>query len=180
MAGRRRPRGRSAAIASEHRVARTEEEGTPVRRARISLMIALLVILLLPCAGAAHAGAAVIWTFEVLEVSRTNRDETLIHLRPRPPGRKFPRSCEIFVVHAQFDLETWSPTSRRIVTREDHERALRLLQQAQATGGIVRFGAVGRGFGAIAERPKCEVASRGLRFFVDDGTPAVYSVFEEP
>jgi hypothetical protein len=141
---------------------------------------AATLALLLPCAGAAHAATAVTWTFEVLEVSRTDRGETLIRLRPRPPGRKFPRSCETFVVHARFDLETWSPTNRRIVTREGHERSLRLLQQAQATGDIVRFGAVGHGFGAIAERPKCEVASRALRFFVDDGTPAVYSVFEEP
>lgn len=150
------------------------------RRTRVWGRLAATLALLLPCAGAAHAGTSVTWTFEVLEVSKTDRDESLIRLRPRPPGRKFPRSCETFVVHARFDLETWSPDGRRIMTRESHERSLRLLEQAQATNDIVRFGAVGHGFGAIAERPKCEVASRALRFHLDDGTPAVYSVFQEP
>ena len=145
------------------------------------LMLAPLALLLLPCAGVTHAGTAATWTFEVLEISKADRDEALIRLRPRPPGRKFPRSCETFLVHAYFDLETWSPSGRRTVTREGHERSLRLLQQAQVTGDIVRFGAVGRGFGTIAESPKCEVASRGLQIVVDDdGTPVVYSVFAEP
>jgi hypothetical protein len=67
------------------------------------------------------------------------------------------------------------------MTREGHERSLRLLQQAQATGAIVRFGAVGHGFGAIPEKARCEVASLALHFRVDDGgTPTVYSFFEEP
>lgn len=142
-------------------------------------MLALLAVLLL--LGTAHAGTTATWTFEVLEVSSTDPREHLVRLRPRPAGRKFPRSCEIFVVHARFDLETWDPASRRRVTREGHERSLLLLQQAQATGRIVRFGAVGRGFGAIADSPKCQVASRALQVLVgDDGTAAVYSVFEEP
>jgi hypothetical protein len=151
------------------------------RPTKVWRRIAAILALLLPCTDAAHASTAATWTFEVLEVSRTNRDEALIRLRPRPPGRKFPRSCETFVVHADFDLETWSPSSRRAVTREGHERSLRLLQQAQITRDIVRFGAVGRGFGAVAESQKCEVASRGLQIVVeDDGTSAVYSVFSEP
>ena len=145
------------------------------------LALAVLAFLLLACAGVTRAGTAATWTFEVVEVSRADRDQALIRLRPRPPGRKFPRSCEIFVVHSHFDLETWSLAGRNAVTREGHERSLRLLEQAHATGDIVRFGAVGRGFGAIAESPKCEVASRGLQIVVeDDGTPVVYSVFEEP
>jgi hypothetical protein len=152
-----------------------------VKPANPSLVLALLALLLLPCAGVTHAGTAASWTFEVLEISEANRGEALIRLRPRPPGRKFPRSCEIFLVHAFFDLETWSSSGRNTVTREGHERSLRLLQQAQVTGDIVRFGAVGHGFGAIAESPKCEVESRGLQIVVDDdGTPVVYSVFAEP
>jgi hypothetical protein len=151
------------------------------RRARVWRCLAVTVALLLPCAGAVQAAKSVTWTFEVIEVSRIDRDEALIRLRPRPPGRKFPRSCETFVVHARFDLETWSPAGRDVLFREDHERSLRLLEQAQATGGIVRFGAVGHGFGAIADKPECEVASRALWFRVDDdGKPAVYSVFTEP
>jgi hypothetical protein len=145
--------------------------------ARLTVTLALLI----PFAGAAHADETVAWTFEVLEVSRIDRDRHLIRLRPRPSGRKFPRSCETFVVHALFDLEIWSATSRRMVTRVGHERSLRLLEQARITNEIVRFGALGHGFGAIAESPKCEVASRALQMIVeDDGTSAVYSVFEEP
>jgi len=146
-----------------------------------ALGTAAILALLLPRTDAAHASTAATWTFEVLEISEGNRGEALIRLRPRPPGRKFPRSCEIFLVHAYFDLDTWSPSGRKAVTREGHERSLRLLQQAQVTGDIVRFGAVGHGFGAIAESPKCEVESRGLQIVVDDdGTPVVYSVFAEP
>jgi len=145
------------------------------------LALAVLALLLLPGSGVTRAGTAAAWTFEVVEISRADRDEALIRLRPRPPGRKFPRSCEMFLVHAHFDLETWSLDGRNAVTREGHVRSLRLLEQAQATGDIIRFGAVGRGFGAIADGPKCEVGSRGLRIVVaDDGTPVVYSVFEEP
>jgi hypothetical protein len=151
------------------------------RSTKVWRRIAATLALLLPCTDAAHAGTAATWTFEVLEVSRADRNEALIRLRPRPPGRKFPRSCETLVVHAYFDLETWSPSGRRVVTREGHERSLRLLQQAQITRDIVRFGAVGHGFGAVAESQECEVASRGLQIVVeDDGTSAVYSVFREP
>ena len=151
------------------------------RPTKVWRCFAATLALLLPCTDAAHADTAVTWTFEVLEVSRADRDEVLIRLRPKPPGRKFPRSCETFVVHAHYDLETWSPSGRRAVTREGHERSLRLLQQAQITSDIVRFGAVGRGFGSVAESQKCEVASRGLHIVVeDDGSSAVYSVFTEP
>jgi hypothetical protein len=152
-----------------------------VKPANLQLALAVLAFLLLPCAGVTRAAKPAVWTFEVVEISRVDRDEALIRLRPRPPGRKFPRSCEIFHVHARYDLETWSLSARRAVTREGHERSLRLLEQAQATGDIVRFGAVGRGFGTIVESTKCEVGSRGLQIVVEDGgTPVVYSVFEEP
>jgi len=152
-----------------------------VKPAKRSLVLSLVAFVLLPYAGVTRAGTAANWSFEVLEISTVDRDEALIRLKPRPPGTKFPRSCGIFVVHARFDLESWSPSGRRSMTRDGHERSLRLLQQAQATGDIVRFGAVGHGFGLIADSPKCEVASRGLQVVVgDDGTPVVYSVFTEP
>ena len=152
-----------------------------MKPANPALLLALLALMLLPRAGATQPSTVASWSFEVLEVSNVDRDEALIRLRPRPPGRKFPRSCEIFVVHARFDLESWSPSGRHAVTRDGHERSLRLLQQAQATGDIVRVGALGRGFGAIEDSPKCEVASRGLQIVVeDDGAPVVYSVFTEP
>jgi hypothetical protein len=152
-----------------------------VKPANPAFLLTLLTLMLLPRAGVTRPRTVANWSFEVLEVSNADRDEALIRLRPSPPGHKFPRSCEIFVVHARFDLESWSPSGRRAVTRDGHERSLRLLQQAQATGDIVRVGAVGLGFGAIEDSPKCEVASRGLQIVVeDDGTPVVYSVFKEP
>jgi len=152
-----------------------------VKSANPALVLTLLVFVLLSYAGATRADTAANWSFEVVEISIVDRDEALVRLRPRPPGKKFPRSCGIFVVHARFDLESWSPPGRRAVTRDGYERSLRLLQQAQATGDIVRFGAVGHGFGLIEDSPRCEVASRGLQIVVeDDGTPVVYSVFTEP
>jgi hypothetical protein len=150
-------------------------------RTKVWGRFAASLALLYACAGVAHAETAATWTFEVIEVSKTDRNEHRIRLRPRPRGRKFPRSCETFVVYTRFDLESWSPSGRLVVTREGHDRSLQLLQQAQVTRDIVRFGAVGRGFAAIAESPNCEVASRGLQIVVeDDGTSAVYSVFREP
>ena len=112
---------------------------------------------------------------------RTEDDEDLIRLRPQPRGKKFPRSCETFVVRVRYDMGTWSAAGRQSVTRAGHERSLRLLVQAQATKDIVRFGAVGRGFAAIPDRPKCEVSSRALVVLVDsDGSSTVYSIFNEP
>jgi len=151
------------------------------QRMEVWLRFAAALTLLLTCAGAAHAGNGGIWTFEVLEFSRIDRDEHLIRLLPRPAGKKFPQSCETFVVHARFDLETWSPAGRHILSREDHERSLRLLEQAQVTHDIIRFGAVRRGFGAIPESPRCEVASLALYLVVNrEGSAEVYSFFEEP
>jgi hypothetical protein len=152
-----------------------------VKPANRPLALAVLACLLLPSADLARAARPAVWTFEVVEIKRVDRDETLIRLRPTPPGKKFPRSCETLLVRSYFNVENWSPDGQTAMTRRGHERSLRLLEQAQATGDIVRFGALGRGFGAIPEAPRCEVASRGLRIAVaDDGAPVVYSVFEEP
>jgi hypothetical protein len=143
------------------------------------VVVALLALLLLP--GAAHADANPSWSFEVIEVTRTEGDEHLIRLRPQPPGKRFPKSCETFVVRVRYDMSTWSAASRQSVTRAGHERSLRLLAQAQATKDIMHFGAIGQGFAAIPDRPKCEVSSRALVVLVDrDGIATVYSVFNEP
>jgi len=121
------------------------------------------------------------WTFEVVEVSRENDAYQLIRLRPLPPGRSFPRSCEMLVVHATFDLDEWSATGRMALSLEGHERALQKLRQAQTTGAIVRFGVIGHGFAAIKESPRCEVASRALAYVLDEGGGGVvYSLFGEP
>jgi hypothetical protein len=174
----RRPSVEPGSIISERDVARSEHGYICVNHSR-SLLIVLLAVLLLP--GTAPAGTAASWSFEVLEISSTGPGAHRIRLLPRPPGRRFPKSCETLVVHSSFELESWTPEGRLKVTRDGHERSLRLMEQAQITHDIVRFGVVGHGLGAIGDRPKCEVASRGLLFIVDpDGTPAVYSVFEEP
>jgi len=80
-----------------------------------------------------------------------------------------------------FDVSTWSPVGRLLATREDHDRSLQMLRRAKSTGEIIRFGAVGRGFAAVADATRCEVASRALVPVLDeDGTWVVYSVFREP
>lgn len=121
------------------------------------------------------------WTFEVVEVSRENDAYQLLRLRPLPPGRSFPRSCEMLVVHSTFDLGEWSTGSRMALSAEGHERALQKLRQAQTTGAVVRFGVIGRGFAPIEQSPRCEVASRALVYVLDEGgSGVVYSLFADP
>jgi hypothetical protein len=151
------------------------------RRRAVGAHLATALTVPLLWAGTAQAGAGKTWTFEVVEVTEIRGDEHVIRLRPRPPGRTFPRSCETFIVHAVFDLEAWSPQNRQHVSRDGHRRSLQFLRQAQVMHSIIRFGALGKGFGAIAEKPRCEVVSRALQTVVeDDGTSAIYSVFKEP
>jgi hypothetical protein len=138
-----------------------------------------LVLLLLAIAFAA-AGAsdrAVDWSFEVLEVSPEPGGH-LVRLKPMPPGRKFPRSCETFVVHATYAADGGSRNPHLTISRQGHEDALRYLERAEASRKIVRFGSVGRGFAAIADSPRCEVASQALVSIVkSDGRAVVFSVF---
>ena len=151
------------------------------RRTRSRLRFATVLLPILVCAAPALAEGVATWTFEVVEFSQVGRDEHLIRLKPRPPGKKFPRSCETFIVRSRFDLESWSPAARDRFGRVGHERSLRLLQQAQVTHDIVRIGAIGLGFGSIPERPRCEVTSHGLDLRIDRaGTSVVYSLYEEP
>ena len=143
---------------------------------RFAVPLALLIL----TSAAAHARDLVDWSFEVLEVSPEG-DGHLLRLRPLPPGRKFPRSCETFVVHAVYGLDGRSRVDGTRATRERHERSLTALRQAQATGDVLRFGAVGRGFAAIEDSPRCEVASYGLVYFIQqDGSSVVYSIFPRP
>lgn len=120
------------------------------------------------------------WSFEVLEITQGIGGH-LIRLRPMPPGQKFPRSCKTLVIHAAHDVDEWSDTNRQAASLANHERSLKILQQAHAAGQIVRFGAIGRGFSAFDEGSECEVASRALVYVVGpDGVLVVYSLFKEP
>lgn len=144
---------------------------------RTALSLALSLLL----GAAAHAADYRSWTFEVLEVTEIGRNAQTIRLRPDPPGARFPRSCETFVVHSAFDVDGWSQNGRRMVSFEGHREALKLLRQAQALHRIIRFGAIGYGFAAISEESPCEVASRALVVISEEGgAAAVYSVYQEP
>jgi len=128
----------------------------------------------------ARAGAAE-WSFEVLDVVSGGGGTNLIRLRPAPPGKDFPRSCETFVVHSFYDIGDWSSAGRKPVTRTAHERSVQMLIQAQVTHTIVRIRSVGRGFGARPEAPRCEVTSRALSFAPDPGgIPVIFSFYEDP
>lgn len=124
---------------------------------------------------------AVEWSFEVIDVTRGAGGDHRIQLRPSPPGSHFPRSCETFVVHSSYDIEGWSSEGRKLASRSAHDRAIQMLMQAQATHSLVRIRAVGRGFGATPESPRCEVTSRALTFAPDPGgVPVIFSLHEDP
>lgn len=143
---------------------------------RYTVAFAILVLVSAP----AEARQDHNWSFEVLEV-KEGIGGHVIRLRPMPPGKKFPRSCKALVVHAAHDVDEWSDANRQAASLANHERSLKILQQAQAAGKIVRFGAIGRGFTAFDEGSECEVASRALVYIVgSDGTLVVYSLFNEP
>ena len=142
----------------------------------------LAVAMVLPLATAGPSRAAnKHWSFLVLDVVESDGDAHLIRLQPTPPGKGFPQECPKLIVHAYYDLEGWSKAAREAVTRESHDRSVRLLLQAQATGSIILLGTIGRGFGADSEGLVCEVMSRGLQVTLDPtGTPVIFSVYEEP
>jgi hypothetical protein len=133
------------------------------------------------CSGAALADdGGLSWSFEVLEVAESVPEGHIIRLRPSPPGKHFPRSCDTFVIYSIFDVREWSSAARGTVTRESHDRAIRAVQQANASDRLIRIGTLGDGFAAIFEKPRCEVASRALRHVVRHGSEAVISFYDEP
>ena len=136
--------------------------------------------LLLASAGPSRAGSRY-WSFLVIDVVEIDGGAHLIRLQPSPPGKEFPQSCSNLIVRAVYDLEGWTETSRESLTRESHDRSVRLLVQARATGNVILVGAIGRGFGAESEDLACDVMSRGLQVALDPtGTPVIFSVYEEP
>jgi hypothetical protein len=144
-------------------------------RASVLCLIALLH------AGAALAGdGGLSWTFEVLEVAESVPEGHIIQLRPSPPGKHFPRSCETFVIYSIFDIRSWSATARDKISRENHDRAVKALEQANASDRLIRIGTLGNGFAAILEKPRCEVASLALQHVVRDGSAAILSFYDEP
>jgi hypothetical protein len=120
------------------------------------------------------------WTFEVIEVAPTDPEGHIIRLRPSPSGRRFPRSCENFILYAIYDTSSWSDSGREKVERAGHDRAIRKLEQAIVTRDIVRLGTLNRGFAAIDDKSRCEVATRALQVVIRDGQTAILSFFDEP
>jgi hypothetical protein len=144
------------------------------------LKATLAGLFVLLAAAAAHAERGESWTFEVLEVAESHPTGHIIRLRPLPPGKDFPRSCRDFIVYSIFDVDDWSAAGRSEVTRTSHDRAVQALIQANASKSIVRIGTLGRGFAAMRDKPRCEVASRVLQHVVRDGDAAILSFYDEP
>jgi hypothetical protein len=144
-------------------------------RASVVGLIALL------CTGTAFADdGGMSWTFEVLEVAESVPQGHIIRLRPSPPGKNFPRSCETFVIYSIFDVRDWSQAARNGVSRKSHDRAVKAIEQANAADRLIRIGTLGNGFAAIVEKPRCEVASRVLQLVVRDGQAAIISFYDGP
>lgn len=106
-------------------------------------------------------------------------DYTLIVL-PRPtevPGYKDPflGHCKELVIRGSFKRLRGSFRSNPHVTREKHLAALAFLDRAVADGGEVMLGWMGTGFARVDATKPCELTSRALSLFVDDGKTAVVS-----
>jgi hypothetical protein len=142
---------------------------------RVATVLALAV---LAFAGApAMAEDDTSWTFDVLEVVHQGDDDVLVRLKPAPLGRKFPRSCDELTIHSTFAPRKVQGSGRR-TNRDEHVEALRALLQAQAEKRLIRVGSIDTGFGAIPNKPKCEVSSRVLRRLLeDDDVWAIYSFY---
>ena len=146
-----------------------------MKRASVAGLIALLFT------GTTLAGdGGLSWSFEVLEVAESTPEGHIIRLRPSPPGKNFPRSCDTFVIYSIFDVRGWSSTARNDVSRKSHDRAIKTLQQADVSDRLIRIGTFGAGFAAMEEKSRCEVASLALQHVVRDGTAAIISFYDEP
>ena len=116
----------------------------------------------------------------MLEVAKSVPEGHIIRLRPSPPGKHFPRSCDTFVIYSIFDVGGWSSTARGRVSRKSHDRAIKTLEQANVSDHLIRIGTLGNGFAAMVERSRCEVASLALQHVVREGDMAIISFYDEP
>jgi len=143
---------------------------------RLAAALALTAIALVGAPAIAQDNTS--WTFDVLEVTNQVDDNVLVRLKPVPPGREFPRSCDELTIHATFAPRKVSSPRGRTITRDDQIDAVRALLQAKLSKQILRVGSIDTGFGAIPEKPKCEVASRAfVRLLEEDNVWAVYSFY---
>jgi len=118
------------------------------------------------------------WTFDVLDVVIELDDNVLVRLKPVPPGRNFPRSCEELIIHSTFAPRKIHTPSGETISQDSHLEAIRTLLQAKNAKNLLRVGSIDTGFGAIPGKPKCEVASRAFsRLMEEDNVWAVYSFY---
>jgi len=145
-----------------------------VKRLVAALSLAAITVAAAPTAAEDNTS----WTFDVLEVVQKRDDDVLVRLKPVPPGRDFPRSCDELTIHSTFAPSKVITPSGRKISRNAHSEAIRTLLQAKTAKSILRVGSIDTGFGAILGKPKCEVASRAFaRLMEDDNVWAVYSFY---
>ena len=117
------------------------------------------------------------WSFLVESVVVEAPGFHVVRLTPSPPGLRYPRTCESLVIHVVFEEPfAQNPFIRENFTPEMHARSIRMFNDAQASGSIVRLGALYEGLGLRSEDDTCEVDSHGLSpLKEEDGGLAVYS-----
>lgn len=139
-----------------------------------------MVVLLAASAYAQRGGVEeVVWTFDVIEVEEVTPEAHILTLAPSPPGTRFPRTCERFIVHARHrPEETLAGYQLLLFSASAYAKAIRSLRDSKVLGKLARFGSLDKGFGEIDAKTPCEVASRGLAIHLGhDGVPSVYSVY---
>lgn len=129
--------------------------------------------------GAESRAQMIAWTFEVAEVVDLGPTEHTIRLVPAPPGTRYPRRCEEFLIHSQFVRGAGGGgVLLELYTIDAYEQAIRRLRAAKALDELARVGSLNEGFALVEGKPDCEVTSHGLAIVKGpDGIPAVYSVY---
>jgi len=142
----------------------------------------LFLLTLLTLVPSLTMAGGVSWLFQVQDFREMRGGEHIIVLKPLEPGKDFPLNCTTLTVHAKYDSWRWLFFGSKDMTKENHNKALSLLEEAFKTQRPVRFGSMGQGFGFQGGTPSsCTVYSRALLIDVEEtGKPEIYSYFKWP
>lgn len=118
------------------------------------------------------------WTSNVTAFTSDSSDNYVIELTPVGKVGSFPNSCTTLTVTGEYASLFWFFQFGSGPSREEHEAALRLLDEAFEQKTPIEFGWIGEGVNVTKSTGACAAASRGLMAVA--ASSAVYSYFKWP